>query len=160
MTLLALIFCLSQSSQTIEIRNAYEEAYLDEEKALTLVDDLKDLEQISPIELGYLGAVEMIMADHVRNPMKKLHYFNLGKEHLDQAISLAPNEIEVRYLRFVNQAMAPFFLGYNDNYDSDKKFILDSFDKADRDLRVRMFTFFTKSKVLTKTELDRIAHDK
>lgn len=80
--------------------------------------------------LGYKGAVELGMARHDSNPFKKMSYFSDGKKHLEEAISKDHENIELRFLRLTIQVHLPTFLGYSDNIESDKVFVLNNLDKA------------------------------
>lgn len=74
--------------------------------------------------LGYFGAVELGMARHVPNVFKKMSYFNDGKQKLEQAITEDPENIELRFLRLTIQTHLPAFLGYGQNKEDDKAFVL------------------------------------
>lgn len=73
--------------------------------------------------LGYLGAYTMIMANHQFNPIKKLASFNDGKRLLEKAIQQAPNDVELRYVRYAIQISIPKFLGYKADIVQDKKIL-------------------------------------
>jgi len=85
--------------------------------------------------LGYLGAYTMIKANHQLNPIKKLASFNDGKKLLEKAIQQAPNDVELRYVRYAIQISIPKFLGYNTDIVQDKK-ILKEF-KATEDVSLQ-----------------------
>ncbi len=89
---------------------------------------------------AYKGAAYTLMADCVRSPTKKMKNFNLGKEILDNAVTKAPTNPEIRFIRIMVQNGAPAFLNYNnlqEDMDAFIKYILvkieqreiDDFDK-------------------------------
>ncbi len=84
----------------------------------------------SNLLLGYKGAVELGMARHHSNPFKKMGYFGDGKDMLEKAISLEPESIELRFLRLTIQANLPTFLGYSDEKENDKAFVLNHIEEA------------------------------
>lgn len=80
--------------------------------------------------LGYKGAVELGMARHDSNVFKKMSWFGDGKEHLEQSIKNDSENIELRFLRLTIQTHMPSFLGYNENKESDKAFVLSHLEKS------------------------------
>lgn len=77
-----------------------------------------------PLLNGYKAAMLMVMANHVYNPYSKLRYFLDGKKELEKAILLDPNNIELRFIRFSIQTNVPSFLGYADNKEEDRDYML------------------------------------
>jgi hypothetical protein len=74
--------------------------------------------------MAYLGAFQAIWAKHVWNPLEKLGTFNKGKENIEKAINLSDSDVEIRTIRLSIQINAPKFLGYSNNIDEDKQFII------------------------------------
>jgi len=84
----------------------------------------------SNLLLGYKGAVEMGVGRHHPNVFKKMGFFNDGKEKLEQSIENEPKNLELRFLRLTIQTNLPTFLGYAENKESDKAFVLANLDAA------------------------------
>ena len=80
----------------------------------------------TPLMTGYLGAVNMVMAKHVFNPVSKLKYFRAGKGYLENGIRKSPADAELRFLRHAIQVSAPSFLGYNADKQADRSFLMSS----------------------------------
>lgn len=80
--------------------------------------------------LGYHGAVLLGMARHDSNVFKKMGFFNDGKEKLEKSILVDPDNIELRFLRLTIQTHMPTFLGYSDNKENDKAFVLNHLEEA------------------------------
>lgn len=74
--------------------------------------------------LGYYGATLIGMSRHHPNPFKKLGFLNDGMDSLEESIKNDPNNIELRFLRLTIQTYMPAFLGYDDNKETDKQFVL------------------------------------
>jgi hypothetical protein len=91
---------------------------------ISKLDDSK-----SPLHLAYLGAFKSVWAIHVFNPIGKLSTFNQGKEDIEEAISLDPDNIEIRLIRFSVQSKAPKILGYKNNISEDKMMIIANLDQ-------------------------------
>ncbi|NJB71749.1 hypothetical protein GGR42_002211 [Saonia flava] len=56
-------------------------------------------------------------------PHKKMRYFKLGKNQLEEFIKNNPSDIEGRYVRVMTQANIPSILGYKDHMEGDVLFI-------------------------------------
>jgi hypothetical protein len=93
--------------------------------ALSLYVSLKkyDLSK-SPVLLAYRGACSAASAGAVSGVWDKLSYFNQGKDELEKAVRLDPQDPEIRFLRLATQLNAPSFLGYSGDVSTDKSFLL------------------------------------
>ena len=58
--------------------------------------------------------------------MAKYKTFNKGKNNIEQAVEMAPDNIEIRVIRWSVQHNAPRFLGYHQEIENDKQFINDN----------------------------------
>lgn len=102
---------------------------------------------------GYYGSTLMIEANYLANPISKLSAFNNGKTILEKAIKSAPNDVELRYLRFTIQSEAPAILNYNANLKEDKKLLLEKHKNiTDKILKNNIVSFLKNSKVVTEAE--------
>src|SRR5690349_21822843 len=63
------------------------------------------------ILLCYRGVSEMMAAKYMINPIVKLKRFKKGKQYIEYAIHKAPDDPEIRFLRFSIQTNLPSFLG-------------------------------------------------
>lgn len=91
---------------------------------------------------GYKGAVLLGLARHHANVFKKMGFFSDGKELLEKSIETEPENIELRFLRLTIQANLPSFLGYSENKEDDKVFVLSRLEEAKSDnfkTKVRKF---------------------
>lgn len=92
-----------------------------------------------PIYEAFYAVGNFFMAKHAVNPWNKLSYFNKGKKALDNAVNKDPNNLEIRFMRYISQEQTPAFLGYNKDLKSDKTFILAEYKKSkDEDLNKRI----------------------
>ncbi len=108
-----------------EVHELFQNAALEEKSCRKLIVLLEPYGSTNnPLLLGYKASAVMMMASHVLNPISKFKYFNKGKFMLEEAIATEPENLELRFLRFLAQTNIPFFLGYNDHIETDKKFIL------------------------------------
>lgn len=74
--------------------------------------------------LAYKGALEAIMTKTTRNVFKKLSYLNDSENTFEKAISMAPNDLEVRFMRLAVEHEIPRFLGMSDHIEEDIEFIV------------------------------------
>lgn len=63
-------------------------------------------------------------AEMVDGPYDKLSTFNQGKNLLEKAISKAPQNAELRFLRFSVQDNVPWIVNYSDQLEEDAAFLL------------------------------------
>lgn len=118
-------FALSSHAPEMEsIRINYTQAASNKTLCKEMIAKLKN--HNSPVQQAYLGAFQTIWAKHTINPFEKLKTFNTGKANIEESVVQAPSNAEIRLLRLSIQLNAPGFLGYNDNIEEDKKFILDN----------------------------------
>ena len=123
---LFILFFLISSNREIElglIRKLYAESVGRKEKAEQLIGILTRMPG-TPLTTGYLGAVNMVMAKHALNPVKKLSYFRAGREYLETSIKKSPDDTELRFLRLAIQISAPSFLGYDNAKVADRRLLM------------------------------------
>ena len=107
------------------IRNNYQVAVKDKDICLSMIQQLKNNTE-SNVHLAYLGAFQTIWANHTFNPINKLSTFNKGKENIDKAAKLSPNDVEIIFIRHSVQKNCPWFLGYHENLAEDKNFLYEA----------------------------------
>ncbi len=73
---------------------------------------------------AYKGALEAIMTKTTWNVVKKLSYLRASQESFEKAVELAPNDLEVRYMRLAVEHEIPRFLGMSEHIEEDKKFVI------------------------------------
>ena len=105
------------------IRKNYLVAVKDKNICSSMIHQLENNPE-SNVHLAYLGAFQTIWAKHILNPINKLSTFNKGKENIDKAAKLSPNNVEIVFIRHSIQKNCPGFLGYRDNLKEDEKFLL------------------------------------
>lgn len=105
------------------IRKNYDRFVSDKELCQKTLKQLSESKNDSALHQAYLGFLETVWANHVINPFKKLKTFNSGKQNIDAAIELDPENVEIRFIRLSVQKNAPSFLGYNSNIQEDSDFI-------------------------------------
>lgn len=148
---------LDQQPQISELRNLYKNAAEEEAAAEKLLEVTEDKTSANPLVLGYNGAAHMMMAKHVGNPFNKLSYFNKGKEIFTKAIEAAPDNVELRFLRFAVQAETPAFLNYKQDLEEDKEILLaKATELKDAELKRMILKYLASSKGLSDAEKEKL----
>lgn len=122
----------SQTFDMNRIRSLYRSAPTAKQDATQLQDLLKGVNNNTavPVLVCYKGASEMIQAKYTFNPFTKWEKFSKGKKLLQQAISRDTLDLEMRFIRFSVQSNLPGFLGYNDELNTDKRFLAENTKKT------------------------------
>jgi len=135
----------------VQARQDMPGAFKDDAESIALYNKLKNVENPEPILKGYIGAVNMARARHAPLSQKRM-YLRKGIDLLEQAIKEKPKNTELLFLRLTIQSKLPSFLGYNDNIDEDKKFVLANYNNSPPPLKERIANFITKSEDFTEEE--------
>ncbi len=107
------------------LRRHYELAAADKaagEKFYQLLANYKDRDALV---LGYKAASEAIRARDA-SMLNKLSYVQDAARTFEQAVSLAPQNAEIRFLRFSVESNLPAFLGLSKHVDEDKEMLLNA----------------------------------
>ncbi len=158
MRLLTVIFlffstlCISQDLK--ELRMDYPKANLDEAVTNTLHEELLGVtKEDNKTIVAYKGAVSTLKAKFAKGFKNKKTFFKEGAELLEFAISSEPKNIEIRCLRLGVQENSPRIVGYKNNIEADKQFLLDHY-KSDANKEIRNFVkgYVLLSNVFTEAE--------
>jgi len=141
---ITLIFILTLNLQFVQasdfnfavLRSLYVEASSSETEcqklfSLTQGSTLED----NVIAYSYHAVSKMLRSKFSLNPFIKFSEFNSGKDMLEEAISLYPNHLEIRFLRYCIQKNVPDFLNYNSHLDSDSLFIVSQLNSDNVELK-------------------------
>ena len=77
---------------------------------------------------AYIGANNLLISKFSKNIVKKFKYFEEGKNLIEQAIKNDPKNIEIIFIRYLNQINSPWFLNYNQNLGEDRDFLIKNFN--------------------------------
>lgn len=111
--------------------------------------------------LAYQVALEAIMTKTTCNIFKKLSYLCKSEESFKKAVALAPNDIEIRFMRLAVQFEIPEYLGCSIDITSDKKFAVKNMKNFNcqnipLSLRKQILGFMYRSKMFTAVEIEEI----
>ena len=143
----------SQSLDLNAVRSDFNKGVKDEilcEKYLKILEEQAD----DPTERGYAAAFHMFMAKHTSNPFKKMNFFKLGKNKLEQELASDPNNVELRFIRLSIQYHIPKYLGYHDDINDDKDFIVNNLYKlSDEFVKEQIYKYLKGANMYTTQEL-------
>ncbi len=124
------IFILSLDLNITEVRNNYKEAVISKSKTFVLSDDLKGITKNDDQRfVAYKGAVTALTAKYQKGAKLKGQTFKDGVKWIEYAVSQNSSDIEIRFVRLSIQQNSPKFLGYNDDIEADKIFLLKNFNQ-------------------------------
>lgn len=151
----------SQSEELRKVRDLYYQASLSSSATDELREKLKDQKLANdPVLYGYKGMSLLLQANHSSNPYKKIRYFSKGKDILEEAINYAPENAELRFLRFSVQTNAPGFLSYQSEIEQDKQILISYLTKeasqSDPDLYKRIKDYLLSSDKVKQEEKEII----
>ncbi|MFT7434811.1 MAG: hypothetical protein ACI8UX_000602 [Psychromonas sp.] len=75
----------------------------------------------NPSVMAYVVTLEIKKAEYAFSPVRKYNIFSTGKDKLDKLIVDNPDNIHLRYMRYLIQKKAPSILGYNQYLKEDKR---------------------------------------
>lgn len=143
--ILACVFVISvntaraQSYSVSQIRNMYLKAVKDKPTCDHLLSVLKGSNERNPLMWGFQGATLIVSALHCKMPWDKLSAYNKGKKTLEKALAVAPEDIELRYLRLGIQSNLPRYLDYRSDITRDSTFLRKELSGIeDRELRLNI----------------------
>jgi hypothetical protein len=118
--LLFFVLLIAIQVKATDIRSDFHKGMFQEDR----LEDISESNSYPNTSLvnAYKGVCKTMLADYMYMPTSKLSYFNDGKADIEKAIGAQPKNPELRYLRLLVQLNAPFFLGYNDEIDTDINF--------------------------------------
>lgn len=137
--------CYAAQPTMSQLRQLFEKSTKEESYCQQMIELLETYNEKMPLFYGYLGSAKVLMAEHSFNPLQKLSYFNDGKQILEKAISVDPNNLELRFLRYSIQNNAPFFLNYNDMLEVDREFLINNMEKVNDPELKNIVTKYLKS---------------
>ena len=134
-----------------ELRELYPKATDDKEITDRLFEKLETVTKDDKAALvAYKGAVHTLKAKFAQGIKDKKEYFKSGKELIEFAIAIEPNDIEIRCLRLGVQENSPKVVKYRADIEADKQFILDHFHA----IKSEEIKVFIKNYVLRSSAFD------
>ena len=105
-------------------RELYLTAHNNKSKCDSLSNYLNQLTEKDNTINAYIGANNLLISKFSNNIIKKFKYFEEGRKIIENAIKNDPENIEIVFLRYLNQRNIPWFLNYNQNLVEDYDFLI------------------------------------
>ena len=112
------------SQDVKQIRELYLTSYNNKSTCDSLSSYLNLLDEKDNTIDAYIGANNLLISKFSKNIVKKFKYFEEGKKLIEQSIKNDPKNIEIIFLRYLNQKNSPWFLNYNQNIVEDYDFLI------------------------------------
>lgn len=150
----------SQKENLKELRNEYIEALHDCDQAARVYGLFLEVDNPSAKVLAYRGALEAIMTKTTWNLFKKINYLNNSELSFKKAVEKSPSDVEIRFMRMAVQYEIPEYLGYSENIEEDRKFIvknIDNFDTAtlEHETLLEILAFMKRCNHFTSDQIER-----
>ncbi|KAA9339096.1 hypothetical protein F0P96_00215 [Hymenobacter busanensis] len=127
LTFFAALFTPPASHQPYAVpalRRQFHEAATDETAGRRFHQLMSQYTERDAVVLAYKAASEAIMAKHTGGLFDKMDRVKAASRQFDEAVSLAPQQPEVRFLRFSIESNLPGFLGASKHVDEDRAFLV------------------------------------
>lgn len=139
-----------------EIREKLPEAFKHDEVCNLLMEEIKNVKDPEPVLKGYIGGVYIARSKHAPL-LDKRSALKTGTTMLEEAIKEKPGNIELLFLRLSIQLNLPGFLGYDDNIETDKPFVLNNYKSAPPVLKTRIINFVKTSGFFSEAEQRKVS---
>ena len=134
----------------------------DSRQAISLLDELEEIEPHSTLIQAYKGACKAHIAKITKNPFKKVGYLQAASNDLEQAISADGANLELRFLRYAMQIQIPRILGLSHELSEDRSLILNNLDHynwelIDPEIRRYICNFFIEKGDCSVEEVNKLS---
>lgn len=152
----------AQPMKLDDMRKAYLKGVESKDAAVSFYKRMEKNPDEDALTLAYKGASASLMARYISGPLNKLDYLAGTDLIFKKAVKKAPDNIEIRFLRFSYQHYVPKFLGYSKNLEEDRDVIVNGMVghedrvKADPLFHKPIVSFLLESKRLTPTQTEQV----
>jgi len=142
-----------------DLRETFFEASYKEEAFIRLEKCLLKKSFLDSVDYyGYKGALNVLKARYQGGIFKKLNYVSHGIDLLNTAVDEAPQNIELRFLRFAVAYHLPSLLQKKKELKKDKKYIIDHISQAKQlnlsnKFKQQLFSFMKETSCFAEDEL-------
>ncbi|TAE46522.1 MAG: hypothetical protein EAZ89_19980 [Bacteroidetes bacterium] len=144
-----------------DLRKGFEAAVQDKTAAAQLWERLRTYEGTDPLIVAYKAAALSLAAREEWNPFARLEQLRTVMALFAQAVSLAPQNIEIRFLRFAIQHHLPGFLQLSGDLEEDMSVLKENMIRfrefhLEPDHVVTFVRFFKESQRFSHTDLRKM----
>jgi tetratricopeptide (TPR) repeat protein len=158
---ICLFTCLNAQDKAMqELRPHYMTTLQDADNAPDVYEKFLEVDNPSAKVLAYKGALEAIMTRTTWNVFKKLSYLRKSEKSFEKAVELAPNDMEIRFMRMAVQFEIPEYLGFSEDLETDKAFVVKHIsnfkaENFDRETCEQIFAFMKRSNYFTENQIQK-----
>ncbi len=151
----------SYSKQLSNVRNGFYEAVQNSQKVDQLFNQIEKVKPQSSLIKVYKGATYAIKAKNKWNPWSAIKLLKKSKKKMNEAVKIAPKNLEIRFIRFAVQKNIPNYLGFSDNIEEDKKYIIKNINRfynpqLSKEMRDYVLWFMTEQGGYNKRQIKLI----
>jgi hypothetical protein len=122
---------------------------------------LLSLDQDHPIVVGYRGATEALLTKHTWSPIEKFRFLQRAEKSLNMAVTMSPDNVEVRFIRYAVETHIPRFLGFSDHLEEDESFLALQLNhmshlELDMEMKTYILDFLREKSKLTESQLNEL----
>jgi|SRR6478735_608366 len=125
---LSTVFLL-QDASVAELRQLLFEGSANEDKAHQLFEKVGDYKGSDPVLIGYKGAAFALKAKYGFNPVGKLKHIKTAQKYFNDAVAAAPENMEVRFLRYSVEAQTPKMIDLSAHVPEDQALLMEGLRK-------------------------------
>jgi hypothetical protein len=92
---------------------------------------------LSPCEESYLGICNALQIQYLNGMLTKLKMLEHSRSHINKAVASAPNDAELRFMRFMLESNIPSFLGLSSHINEDLNVIFSNTDFLNEDYELK-----------------------
>jgi len=151
----------AQEDNIKELRKKYKAAVNNPQAADSFYKEMVVSASQDPVVLAYSASSDALMAKNAKAPLKRMSYLKSSNMTFDIAIRKAPQNIEIRFLRFSILEHLPVFLNYKDKLQEDKKTIIANIASSeksgvDKAYRKEIIEYLLNSRKFTAQEKEKL----
>ena len=137
------------SIQLDSVRMGFYNAVQDNKQAEPLLQQIKKVKPKSALITVYSGATCAIMAKNKWNPFSAVKLLKKSNDEMNKAVKQSPTNLEVRFIRFAVQKNIPHYLGFSENIEEDKTYLIKHINsfynpKLSKEIRDYILWFMTE----------------
>ncbi len=137
------------------IRQTYQKAITSESHVSTLKNLTESFKNTDATAKAFFATSQAFEAKNATWVSTKVKYAKIAYSHLNQSVSLSPNNVEIRFLRFSFESNTPSILGMKAHIQEDKQFLLKN-TKSTEPLWTIMKSFYQNCSDLTASERESL----
>lgn len=120
---------MPDESRLSQLRAEYLKVLKNHETAPEVYEKFKSVANPSAKIIAYTGALEAIMTKTTWNVFKKVSYLRKSEASFNQAVQIAPKDLEIRFMRMAVQYEIPSYMGFSEDMEADRKFIVNHIEE-------------------------------